>query len=189
MNYPNQPPDLGNLASFYQPMPVAARELNFNDEWRARWYAQSELPENAPVAHEYAVVFMRDKGYVTRSKGTTVWGSPEGVRGDETPEAFVRRVIKEQLGATAATVELLGFFECLATSHNPLFPKDFITVRPFYLVVAKKIDDLPRDSEFEKRRLPINEFMPALRGRYPELAAQVQAAGQRYAVLRANGKA
>ena len=188
MNYPNQPPDLGSLASFYQPMPVAAKEVNFNDEWRARWFAQSELPESAPVAYEYVVVVMGDKGYVTRPKGATVWGSVEGARGDETPEACVRRSVKEQLGATAGRIDLLGFFECRATSHNPEFPKDFITVRPVYLVVAKKIDDLPRDSAFEKRRLPINEFMPALRGRYPELEAQVQAAGQRYAILRAQGE-
>ncbi len=189
MTYPNTPPDLGALASYYQPMPVAERELNLNDEWRARWYEQSELPESAPVAHEYVVVFMGDKGYVTRPTGAKVWGTPEGARGDETPDACARRAAKEQIGATLARLELLGFFECRATSHNTQFPKDFITVRPFYLGVAKKIDDLPDDSAFEKRRLPINEFMPALRGRYPELEPQVQAAGQRYAVLRARGEA
>lgn len=189
MTMPSGIPSLSDMAAMYQPRPMAMTELNLSDDWRARWIDEQELPENAPVNYAYAVVMMGDKGYVTRARGGSVWGTVEGAVEGETPAAFVHRAAKEQTGATIRTLELLGFFECRATSHNEQFPAGSITVRPMYLVVAKSIDDLPGDSAYEKRRLPMNEYLMALRGRYPELVEHLGQAAQRYAVMRAKGEA
>ncbi len=182
-------PNMNDMSSIYIPRPLGAKELNLSDDWRGRWIDEQELPANAPVHYAYALVVMGDKGYVTRRQGESVWGSVEGAVSEEKPEAFIKRAVKEQAGATIGQLEMIGFFECRATSHNPEFPKDAISVRPLYLVVAKKVDDLPEASAYEKRRLPLNEYMRAIRGRYAELADPISAAGQRYAVIRAKGGA
>jgi ADP-ribose pyrophosphatase YjhB (NUDIX family) len=186
---PSGIPSLSDIAAMYRPRPLALKELNLSDDWRARWIDEQDLPENAPVNYAYAVVMMGDKGYVTRPRGAAVWGTVEGTVEGETPDAFVQRAVKEQMGATIRSLELLGFLECRATSHNEQFEAGFITVRPMYMVVAKSIDDLPADSAYEKRRLPMNEYMMALRGRYPELTDYFGQAGQRYAIMRAKGEA
>lgn len=189
MTMPSGIPSLSDIAAMYQPRPMAMTELNLSDDWRARWIDEQELPENAPVNYAYAVVMMGDKGYVTRTRGGSVWGTVEGAVEGETPAAFVHRAAKEQTGATIRTLELLGFLECRATSHNEQFSAGSITVRPMYLVVAKSIGDLPGGSGYEKRRLPMNEYLMALRGRYPELMEHFGQAGQRYAIMRAKGEA
>jgi hypothetical protein len=189
VNFPNQPPDIGALAAMYMPRPAAVRELNLNDEWRGRWYEADELPENAPVNYAYALVLMGDKGYVTRPAGQTAWGTVEGPTEPGKPESFLKTAIKAQTGATPAHTELIGFFECRATSHNPDFEKDAITVRPLYLAVAKSVGDLGPGAAYEKRRLPLNEYTRAIRDRYTEIEEQMQMACQRYAVLRARGEA
>ena len=189
MTMPSGIPSFADIAAMYRPRPLAVKELNLSDDWRARWIDEQELPENAPVNYAYAVVMMGDKGYVTRGRGTSEWGTVEGTVKGEAPEAFVKRAVKEQLGATVRSLELLGFLECRATSHNEEFPAGFTTVRTMYMVVAKSIDDLPAGSAYEKRRLPMNEYLMALRGRYPELADYFGQAGQRYAIMRAKGEA
>ena len=189
MTMPSGIPSLSDMAAMYQPRPMAMTELNLSDDWRARWVDEQELPENAPVNYAYAVVVMGDKGYVTRARGSSVWGTVEGAVEAETAVDFVRRAVKEQTGGTMRTLELLGFLECRATSHNEQFRAGSIALRPMYLVVAKSIDDLPDASTYEKRRLPMNEFMMALRGRYPELVDHFGQAGQRYAIMRAKGEA
>lgn len=182
-------PNMNDIGSIYIPRPLGAKELNLSDDWRGRWIDEQELPANAPVQYAYALVWMGDKGYVTRQRGDAVWGSVEGSVSGEKPDAFIKRAVKEQAGATIGQMEMIGFFECRATSHNPDFAKDTLSVRPLYLVVAKKVDDLPAGSAYEKRRLPLNEYMRAIRGRYPELADPISDAGQRYAVIRAKGGA
>jgi hypothetical protein len=113
----------------------------------------------------------------------------EGPIGEATPEAFVKSAAMERTGATAGKVELIGFFECKATRHNTEFGQGAITVRPFYLVVAKKVSDLPASSNYERRRMRMAEYLVALRARYPELEDYVGKCASRYAVLRARGEA
>jgi hypothetical protein len=182
-------PDLGASQNFYVPNPLGVKELNLDNDWRGRWVEMDELPDHAPVDYAYAAVLMGDKGYVTRPRGENTWRTVEGGTGTEKPEAFLKRAIKEQIGATIARTEMLGFLECRATQHHPELPKDTIRVRPVYLVVAKKVDDLGAESPYERRRLPMNEYLIAVRNRYPERADQFGEAGQRYAVLRAKGEA
>lgn len=179
----------GAPPNIYFPPAVGQKELNLSDDWRGLWVGEPELPAGIPVLYAYGMVLMGDKGYVTRRAGDSVWATVEGETNGVAPEKFVKAAAKEQVAATVRSMEMLGYFECRATSHNADFPAGAVTIRPFYLIVAKQVGDLAKDSAFEKRRLPANEYMMALRQRYPELAEQLSIAGQRYAVLRAKGEA
>lgn len=180
--------DLGALAA-YEPRWPGVKELNLADQWRARWVDEQVLPENAPVYHVYALVVMGDKGYATRQKGAGQWGMVEGPIGDLAVEQFIETAARERIGATLARAELIGFLECKATMHNTEFKQGELTVRPLYVLIAKKVDDLPDGSAFERRRFPMNEYMVAMRARYPELLDYLTEAASRYAVLRAKGEA
>jgi len=187
---PGQIPSMQDMMNMYRPRPAFKKELNLNDQWRGRWVDEQELPEYAPVNYAYAFVLMGGKGYVTRPKdGDSHWDTIEGaVEAGENAEKFVRRSAMERMGATVGTLEMIGFFECRATSHNPDYAVGSITVRPLYLVVAKKIDDVPEGSGYARRRLPLNEYMKAMRDRYAEIPEYVGMAGSRYVVLEAKGQ-
>ena len=174
----------------YIPKWAGVRELNIGDEWRAVWVKDDEIPEGAPVIYAYAVVMTDEKGYVSRPSGTPKWGVVEGTLGlDEDAKAWIRGAVREQAGGEGGRLELLGYFECKATSNNPDFPKGTATVRPIYLAIPKKMKDIGKDSDFERRRLPLNEFAKALRDRYPELNECITSAVDRYLMLRAKGEA
>ncbi len=173
----------------YEPRWPGVRELNFADQWRARWVDEQDLPAGAPVHVAYAVVLMDDKGYATREKGSAKWEMLEGEVGSASAEDFLKAALKERIGGSPARMDLVGFFECKPTRHNTAFKPDDVTVRPMYVVVAKKVDDLAANSKYERRRFPLNEYMVALRARYPELADAVGLAANRYGVLRAKGEA
>jgi ADP-ribose pyrophosphatase YjhB (NUDIX family) len=180
--------DLNTIAA-YKPKWAGVKELNIGNAWRATWVADPELPEGAPVLHAYVVVLCDEKGYVTRRTGTSHWGVAEGaVAAGETPEAFARRAAAEQTGAVAGEPQLLGYFECRATSYNPDFPAGTTTVRPIYLFAARKMQDLGPNANFERRRLPLNEFAKALRASYPELNESITLAVDRYLVQKAKGE-
>ncbi|MBE0611781.1 MAG: hypothetical protein IH609_20535 [Dehalococcoidia bacterium] len=180
--------DLMNLPA-YEPRWPGVLELNLQDQWRARWVDEQELPENAPVSWAYGMVCMGDNGYATRAKGGARWEMIEGPTGDKQPEAFVKQAAIERMGATAGRMELIGFFECKATRLNTGVKPGTITVRPFYLVVAKKVADLPEGSDYERRRMRMAEFMVAMRARYPEFEDYIGRCASRYAILRAKGEA
>jgi len=182
-------PSMSDLAN-YEPRWPGVVELNLGDQWRARWVDEQEMAPNAPVAYVYAAVYMGDNGYLTRRAGEDHWNTVEGpLPPNERPEAFVRRATKEQTGAVADKVVLVGFLECRATSHNPDHEPGAITVRPVYLVVAKQVNDVPAGSPSERRRLPINQHVAFLRQRYPELREHLARASERYMVMRAKGEA
>jgi hypothetical protein len=185
---PGQIPTMQDMMNMYQPRPAFKKELNLNDQWRGRWIDEQELPEYAPVNYAYAFVMMADKGYVTRREDEQFWDTIEGAVEGESAEAFVRRAAKERMGATVGTLDMIGFFECRATSHNPDFAAGSITVRPLYLVVAKKVDDVPDGTGYVRRRLPRNEYMKAMRDRYAEIKDYVGMAGSRYVMLQAKGQ-
>lgn len=181
-------PNLGGAVD-YTPRWGGAHEINIGDQWRARWNDEQALPKGAPVVYAYAVVCLDSKGYVTRKAGSTTWGTIEGdLRPGESPEAFVKRAAKEQVGARSGRLELIGFLECKATSHNVDYPRDAITLRPIYLFAPKQLGDVPDGSGYERRRLPMNEFVVALRSRYPELDQYLVKATERYAVLKARAE-
>jgi len=174
----------------YRPRYVGIRELNIGDAWRATWVADEEAPADAPVLHGYVVVVSDEKGYVSRRTGQANWGVAEGaVQAGEKAAAFVKRAAAEQAGATAGKAHPIGYFECRATSHNPDFPVGTTTVRPIYLFVATKMKDLGKDSNYERRRLPLNEFAKALRQGYPELNESITRAVDQYLVLKSRGEA
>jgi ADP-ribose pyrophosphatase YjhB (NUDIX family) len=180
-------PDVGNI---YIPPPLGVVELNLADQWRARWIDEQVLPKGWPVIYAYSLVFMGDKGYVTRRSGDTVWDTVEGeLAAGEKPKAFIKRAARERTGAIVGTIELIGFFECKATSHNTEYPKDAVTLRPLYVAVARQVKDIPVGSAHERRRLPLNEFMAAIRSRYPQLEPYFAKAMERFAIMRAKGQA
>lgn len=182
--------DLGALARMYQPLPLAVKELNLGNAWRAIWAEAEELPPNAPVAYAYAVAVSGDKGYVTRPAGSKRWKTIEGaLRAGETGDDFVKRAAAEQAGILTSRVTLIGFYECRATSTNPDFPKGMITVRPIYLVEATKLQEMGNEALFERRRMPLNEHASVLREAYPELHDSITKTVDHYLVARARAGA
>lgn len=182
-------PAPGELARYAPRDPAGVVELNINDHWRAKWIAESELPEGAPVFTAYAMVFKGERAYVTREHGEERWSIIEGdLREGETPEDFVTRSAFERTGARVAKTELFGFFECKATSQNPNFPVGTISVQPFYIAAASDVEDVPDESGYERRRLPLNEFNKLIRARYPQSDLYLQQGTQRYTVMLARGE-
>jgi hypothetical protein len=172
----------------YEPRWPGVKELNLADQWRARWVSEQELPENAPVHYLYALLLMGDKGYAVRESGGNRWGMIEGLAGDLTADAWLKQALKEQAGATLGRAELVGFLECKPTRFNTEFSKDQLTVRPLYVVAAKSVADVPEGSRFERRRFPLNEYVVAMRARYPELLDQLTQAFSHYAVMQAKAQ-
>jgi hypothetical protein len=165
-----QVPNLSAAYRNFRPRWVGVKELNLNDEWRAVWVDSDSIPVEAPVVYAYAVVAAEGKGYVTRPVAAAKYGIVETLveLGDD-PAKAARDAALAQVGATAATVELMGYFECKATQFNKEYEPGTATVRPIYLIEAKKVRDIGKESGFERRRLPLNEFAVALRNRYPEM--------------------
>jgi|GEM_PF-4530888 len=172
----------------YEPRWPGVKELNLADQWRARWVNEQELPEHAPVHYVYALLLMGDKGYAVREAGSNRWGMVEGLVGTQSAEEFLASAMMEQAGATIARAELAGFLECRPTRFNTEFSKDQLTVRPIYVVAAKSIADLPSGSRFERRRFPLNEYVVAMRARYPEFLDQLTQAFSHYAVMQAKAQ-
>jgi ADP-ribose pyrophosphatase YjhB (NUDIX family) len=177
----------------YKPRWVGTLELNIEDRWRATWVDEQELPEHAPVFYLYALVFKGDKGYVSRPEGSSEsWRTVEGeLEPGETVDEAVARMALQQVGATVKRTSLVGFLECKATTHktDPRFKPGDVTVRPLYVVVAKSVEEIPEGAGFERRRLPLNEYMVAIRKRYPELDQDMARGAQMYAVMQARGEA
>ncbi len=182
-------PSPADLARYAPRDPAGVVELNINDHWRAKWIADSELPEHAPVMTAYAMVFRGERAYVTREHGEDRWSIIEGDLGEsESAEDFVVRAAFERTGAKVTKTELFGFFECKATSQNPQFPVGTITVQPFYIASASDVEDVPDESGYERRRLPLNEFNKLIRARYPQSDLYLQQGTQRYTVMLARGE-
>ncbi len=175
--------DLMNLPA-YEPRWPGVLELNLQDQWRARWVDEQELPENAPVSWAYGMVCMGDNGYATRAKGGARWEMIEGPTGDKQPEAFVKQAAIERMGATAGRMELIGFFECKATRLNTGVKPGTITVRPSTWWARKWL--IARRIGYERGADAMAEFLVAC-GRVPESSTHRKCAS-RYANLRAKAK-
>lgn len=174
----------------YDPRWPGVKEIKFGDEWRAKFIADDSLPEGVPALYGYALVLMDERGYVTRPRGTEgSWLTVEGPVGDgETPEAWAKRAVKEQTGATADKLFVSGYLECKATSYNPSYEAGTVAVRPFYIVVAKSVGDVPDDSGYERRRMPLNEYTTTLRRQYAAFDEHITAAIDRYVVMSRKGE-
>ncbi|MFQ5380034.1 MAG: hypothetical protein ACE5EF_00215 [Dehalococcoidia bacterium] len=182
-------PEMPDMPDFRIPDPLGVRELNLGDLWRARWVEEEPLPRGVRIEYAYATVLLDGKGYLCRPRGSEQWdaveGRPEeGVRG----ETWIRRACRDRIGAEAAKVELIGFLDCRATSHNPPFEPGAEAVIPFYTVPARRVAMNPRDAGFERRRLPLNEYGTALRRRYPQYIPYFSAMVERYVILQAQGE-
>jgi ADP-ribose pyrophosphatase YjhB (NUDIX family) len=182
-------PDLGQLAMIEPPRP-GVTELNLGDQWRAVFIDPDEAPEGVPMTYGYLLAFMAGKAYVVRPRGSEDhWSTVEGAfTAGEGLEAWAKREIKEQLNATVGKLQILGLFECKATQHNTEHPRGTRTLRPLGFVVLKKIDDLPRTSAWERRRLPTNEHITLVRLRYPEFTKYFGDAASEYQLLLAKGQ-
>ncbi len=176
-------------SSFYVPPPGGVHELNFGDEWRARWADADTLPAGAYVDYAYVMVCEGDRGYLTRQVGSESWGTVEGrPEPGEKPLAFVKRAAREQAGAVAAKLVLIGYLDCRATSHNPEHEAGTVRLRPLFVLAARTVRDLAKGSGYERRRLPLNQQIAALRTRYPELEDYFNKAANAYALLRGRGE-
>ena len=187
MNLPNMGP--GPTRYIYFPPEPGVKELRLNDMWLGRWSDADELPEGAPVIYIHALLYMGDKGYVVREKGTEHWHTIEGEVSGEDAETWIKREVHARTGATVGKMTLIGFLDCRPTKFNTEFPADSFAVRPLYVVVATKVDETPEGSGFERRRLPMNEHLAVMRSRYPEIREHIDAAASRYVKMRATGEA
>lgn len=177
-------------STMYFPDPLGVKELNLGDAWRAVWIDSAELPADVPAPFAYAVVVCDGKGYVTRPAGEGRWAVVEGdLPAGENPLASVKRAALGQAGAMGGRADLVGYFDCKATSYNTEFPLGARAVRPIYLFIAKSMKDIGKASGFERRRLPLNEFARALRDSYPELGETIMLAVDRYSIMHARGEA
>lgn len=185
MSFPGMPP----MGSIYIPPPAATKELNLEDEWRGRWVDERELPAGVPVVYAYSLVYMGERGYATRPVGVEQWGMVELAVESSDAEADVTRAVAEQTGGTVAKLVVAGYLECVATSHHATLPAGSVAVRPLYVAVLSDIHDLGREAPFQRRRLPLNEYVGAMRHRYPEIRPQVSDAASLYVAMRAKGEA
>ncbi len=186
MGFPGMPENV----NIYFPEPAGVQEIRLNDRWLARWTAGGELPDGVATSHIYTAVVMDGKGYVCREHGATVWRSVEGEPNPgEKPEAALKRLLKEQMAAVPEKIEQIGFFGCRATSFHPDVPAGTPSVQPLYLVIAKSLGNMASNTAWERRRLPYNEFIVALRAAYPLFHEQYGDTTDRYLVLRARGEA
>lgn len=185
MTFPGMPP----MGSIYIAPPAATKELNLNDEWRGRWVDDDELPQGVPVIYAYALVYMDDRGYATRPVGVENWGMVELPVTSAKPETEIKQAVKDQTGGTVAKLVPTGYLECVATSHHSTLEAGAVAVRPLYVAVLKSIKDLGREAPYQRRRLPMNEYVAAMRERYPEIRPQVSDAASRYVAMRAKGEA
>ncbi len=186
---PNGPPNMAEIGAVLARMRYrGVTELRIGNDWLARWENAAELPPGAPVIGVYVAVYLGDKGYVFRPRGEEVWGTLNGCpEGDAKPLPYVKSLAKAG-GITPGKVVLVGYFDCKATSHNKEYPAEARAILPFYAIAAKAAKDVPADSPYERRRLPINEHMAALRQRYSEFEIQFSEAADRYLILRARGE-
>ena len=181
-NFPSTPP--------YMPDPPGVREIRLGDAWLARWSDSNVLPEGVQASAVYAAVVMDGKGYITRPKGETAWQSIEGYpEPGEKAEAALKRFLNERMAATVSRADVIGFLECRSTSFHPSLPAGAFSVQPIYLVVAKTVGNMAPDSKWERRRLPLNEHIAALRLAYPQYEEYFAKTVHLYAVLRARGEA
>ena len=177
-----------DMMSYREPEWAHLKELSIGNSWLARWIKDEELPSDVPVDYAYGLVFLGDKGYVSREGSAKVWGTVEGTPDGADVESYLKRAAKEQTGATIGKLELIGFLYCKATSHNPEHEAGYATARPIFVLVAKKVDDIPDGSPFVRRRLPLNEHLMAMRERYYELANYMTEASEKYSIMRARGE-
>lgn len=186
---PNGPPNMAEIGAVLAQMRYrGVVELRLGNDWLARWEQGDELPRGVPVIDVYASVYLGDKGYVFRPRGEEMWGTLNGrPDGDEKPLPYLKSLAKAG-GITPGKVVLIGYFDCKATSHNTEYPAEARAVLPFYAIAAKTAKDVPADSPYERRRLPINEHMAALRQRYQEFEIPLSEAADRYLILRARGE-
>ncbi|MBI5947915.1 MAG: hypothetical protein HY875_07245 [Chloroflexi bacterium] len=189
LSNPNGPPNMAEIGAVLARMRYrGVTELRLGNDWVGRWENTDELPRGVLVIEVYAAVYLGDKGYVFRPRGEDVWGTLSGrPEGDAKPLPFLKSLAKAG-GITPGRIELIGYFDCKATSYNARYPAETAAVVPFYAVAAKAAKDVPADSPFERRRLPINEHMATLRQRYPEFETPFSDAADRYLVLRARGE-
>lgn len=182
-------PDLGALAMVKLPRP-GVTELNLGDQWRAVFIEPDEAPEGVPLTYGYLLAFMQGKAYLVRPRGSEErWSTLEGeFAPGETAAKWAARLAKEQLNAKVASLHLTGYLECKATQHNTTHERGTRTLRPLGFIVLKGIADLPRTSPWERRRLPTNEHIVAIRARYPELAKYLGDAASDYQLLLAKGQ-
>ncbi len=177
-----------DMMSYREPEWAHLKELRLGDGWLARWVKDEELPSDVPVDYAYGLVFLGDKGYVSREESAKVWGTVEGAPDGGDVETYLQLAARTQTGATISRLELVGFLYCKATSHNPVREAGYATARPIFVLVAKKVDDIPDGSAFVRRRLPLNEHLMALRDRYPEIHRHMTEASEKYSIMRARGE-
>ncbi len=175
-------------------MPITYREpgvveTNIGDQWRARWVDTAELPDGVEVTLVRALLFAGDKGYALRPIDAKNWDAiADDLPAGESPDGYLKRILKERIGIVAGTIELIGFQACRATRHNPTHKEGALTLRPLYLVAASGVEAIPAGSGYERRRMPLNEYGVAMRARYAEVEPHLTKLLQRYAVMLAKGE-
>ena len=166
-------------------------EIILGRDWRSEYVEEEEsLPDDRPALFGYACVVRGDYGYVTEpDEDGDGWRVVEGeILEGETPEEFIARAAREQIGATISQTLLLGYLDCEATSYNEQYETHFRSLRPLYVAVASEVGPIPEGSGYHRRRYPMNQFQNELRVRYPSLHQHFTKGLSRYMILERTGK-
>ncbi len=168
---------------------AAVEELNFGDQWRARFMRAQKLPPGARATHVYALAFLGDRGYLGRQRDTETWSAIDGaVEAGETGPAAAKRLARDRMGLVAGKVIMVGFLEAIATRHNRNYKTGEAVYRPVYIVAGKSVKDIPASSNYERRRLPLNEYAVAVRRLHSEVDVGFSHAIDQYLLLRSKGE-
>lgn len=160
-------------------------EINLGDEWRGV-YEEGEPPEGTPVLFAIGILVKKDKGLLVKKITADRWSILEGIpEKDESTDAFLKRIAEEHAGVSTNKILTLGHDNLKATRHNTEYELGTQAVRTFSLVIAETVGQIPEDSEYTRRRVPLSEYAVTVRQRYPEFTKHLGKALDQYVIMRA----
>jgi hypothetical protein len=163
-------------------------EINLGDNWRGV-YTEGAPPKNVPVLYAIGILVRKEKGFLVRKTAEDFWNVLEGnpVKGEQT-DTFLSRIAEEQAGIDIDRIITLGFDDLKATRHNTDYEIGTQAIRTFSLVIADTVGQIPEESGYTRRRLPLSEYAVAVRKRYPEFTKHLGKALDQYIIMRAKNE-
>ena len=170
------------------PKYAGVTEINLGDEWRGV-YEEGEPPEDTLVLFAIGILVKKDKGILVKKTTEVQWNILEGIpeKGEST-DAFLKKIAEEHAGVSVNKILTLGHDNMKATRHNTEYDLGTPAVRTFSLVIAETMGQIPEESEYTRRRLPLSEYAVAIRKRYPEFTKHLGKALDQYIIMQAKGE-
>ena len=160
-------------------------EINLGNNWRGV-YTEGAPPKDVPVLYAIGILVKKEKGFLVKKTVEDFWnvleGNPE--KGEQS-DTFLSRIAKKQAGIAIDRILTLGFDDLKATRHNTDYEIGTQAIRTFSLVIADTVGQIPEESDYTRRRLPLSEYAVAVRKRYPEFTKHLGKALDQYMIMRA----